>query len=117
MAIDYARLGGRAAAIIAKFGATGQWTDVRRGEYDPDTGTSPDNSVTTDVTAAVFDYDSHNIDGTRILTGDKQVLLSGDVAGKPDDIFTWQGTAYRVISVKPLAPAGVNVITEWQVRR
>ena len=33
------------------------------------------------------------------------------------DKFTWQTVEYQIIKVKPLAPAGQNVMFELQVRR
>jgi hypothetical protein len=117
MAFDYEEIRATADEIIEEYGAPAQVTRVTTGQYNPETATAPTTSVITDTFAAVFDYGTDLIDGTRILTGDKQVFMKGSVIPKPDDIFTFGTKVYRIIAVKELAPAGVNVLSELQVRR
>lgn len=117
MAFDYEEIRATADEILEEYGAPAQVTQVTPGTYDPETGTVASTSVTTDTFAAVFDYGTDLIDGTRILTGDKQVFMKGSVIPNPDDIFTFGSKVYRIINAKELAPARVNVLTELQVRR
>ena len=88
------------------------------GEYDPATGSAPITTTVQDVTAAVFDYAHRYIDGTRILQGDRQAYLSavGIWAPKQGDVMDWAGQKLTVVAAKPLAPAGLAVLYELQLR-
>lgn len=72
----------------------------------------------TDVptTAAVFDYAQKYIDGTMIKQGDKQAFCASAARPENGDKFAWQGADYTIISVKPVSPAGVDVLFEVQIR-
>lgn len=120
MAFDYAELAATAAEILADFGATGQLKRKERsGAYDPDTGTFPETEVVQQITAVVIAMPQHLVDGTTVLQGDELAYLSavGLTMPKPLDVMTWQGADYTVVNAKPLAPAGVNVLCEVQVRK
>ncbi len=56
---------------------------------------------------------------STILQGDQQAYLSavGLTMPKAGDVLVWQGSDYQVIAAKELAPAGVNVLAELQVRK
>lgn len=88
--------------------------------YDPATGETSTGTVSTDTAcvAAVFDYPDKLIDGSLIQVGDRQALVN--VTGLDPlvtDKFSWQGDLYSIVNVKQLAPAGVDVMYELQVRR
>lgn len=106
-----------ATELLTEFGSIGQLKVVTTGAYNPATGSASTSTTPTDVTACVFDYAAHMIDGTRIVTGDKQVYLTAAVTPKPGDVLAWQGVDYRVVTSKPLAPAGVLVLNELQIRK
>ncbi|RYE42632.1 MAG: hypothetical protein EOP24_31935 [Hyphomicrobiales bacterium] len=119
MSFDYSEIAELAHELLQEFGSTGQI--VRKepsGEYDPGAGEFPVVEVSQAVTAAVFAYPAHLIDGTTVLQGDEQAYVSavGLVMPAPAQVLTWQGKARTVISVKDLAPAGVSVLVELQVR-
>lgn len=106
--------------LLVEFGAAAVLSRTIAGGYDPATGTSAPGSVAIqNVTAVCIDYEAKFIDGTLILRGDKQVFMSAKDVTLPaaGDKFTWQGAEYSVIAVTPLAPAGVVVLFEIQVRR
>lgn len=117
MAFDYADLAATVAEVINEYGGEASVTQVAAGTYDPATGAVTSNSTTTGVMACVFDDETRLLDGTRLITGDKQVLMSGAIVPKPDDIFTQGTKVFRIIGVKELAPAGLNVLTEMVVRK
>lgn len=120
MSFDYADIAATADEILREFGAAGIVTRKEPGGvYDPDTGTYPDTPVSQNCTAVVFAYPQHLVNGTTVLQGDELAYLSavGLVMPKPAEVFAWQGISYTVINAKPLAPAGVNVLAELQVRR
>lgn len=119
MSFDYAEIAAIAAEILAEFGAQGQIKTTVNGTYDPDAGTVSQTITTSNVTAALFAYEERLINGTTILQGDQQGYLSavGLTMPKAGDTLTWKSVDYQVISVKELAPAGVNVLAEIQVRK
>lgn len=114
----YAELAQTVQEILAEFGAETTLTKVTAGAYNPATGSAGETRTPRTVTAAVFDYETKYIDGTLILSGDKQVFMSvvGNEAPKPGDLLAWMGKDWRVITFKNLAPAGISVLYELQVR-
>jgi hypothetical protein len=119
MSFDYAEIAADAQALLEEFGARGQIKRSTPGVYDPSLGAAPVTTTTQVVTAAVFAMPAHLIDGTTVLQGDEQAYMSalGITDPAPLDVLTWQGVGYTVISAKRLAPAGVAVLHELQVRR
>lgn len=115
----YEEMAASTAEILAEFGAAATLKRTATGAYDPATQTAAVTTTSQAVTAAVFDYNQHYIDGSLIKTGDKQVYLSAVGVAVPlaGDVLTWQAGDYAVISVKPLAPAGISVLYEIQVRK
>ncbi len=107
-----------AAEIIEEYGAPTTLKRTVTGAYDPSTGTNSNSIVSQDIIAAVFDFDQKMINGTEIRTGDKRVYASAVGVNPPlqADIFPWLGVDYAVVAVRPLAPAGINVLYEMQVR-
>lgn len=120
MSFDYADLALTADELLTEFGAGATLSRTIAGGYDTATGISAPESIDVQsVTAVCIDYDAKYIDGTLIIRGDKQVFMSAKDATLPmaGDKFTWQGGAFSVIAVTPLAPAGLTVLFELQVRR
>lgn len=106
-----------ASALLRRNAAAGA-TPV----YDPTTGaTTPGAApVNEKITACVFDINEKLIDGSLIQRGDKTAYVSvANALGAPrdTDVFVWLGDVYTIINHKELAPAGVNVLFEWQVRK
>lgn len=121
MTYDYGRAKSTADRLLEKFGQLGK---VRRTgaptgpAYDPTPGVDVDH----DAFMAVLDFDTSEIDGTRVLATDKYVLLA--VGNLPialaldDKLVEADGTVYRIIPpLKPLSPAGTVVMYEVQARR
>lgn len=119
MSFDYDEVAEEAHELLTEFGAIGQLKTSVAGTYDPDTGTIPQTVTTADVTACLFAYPERLINGTTILQGDQQAYLSavGLTMPKSGDVLVWLGSDYQVIAAKELAPAGVNVLAELQVRK
>ena len=77
-------------------------------------GATPD---PVNVVVIVDRYASREIDGARILSGDKRVLMEAGVAvPKPGDGLKISGVDHRIEAVGPLSPAGFAVMYECQAR-
>ena len=115
-AFDYAKTAATALRLLTRFGAAATIKQYTGSAYDPATGTTTPTYTDVATTAAVFDYDQKYIDGTLILVGDKRAYLAPAHAAKQGDNLTWQSVVYTVVAVKAIAPAGVVVLYEAQLR-
>jgi hypothetical protein len=69
------------------------------------------------VVVILDEFKRTEIDGARILSGDKKVLCeAGVIVPKVGDGITISGHAHRIEQVWPLAPAGVAVMYTLQAR-
>lgn len=116
MSFDYPKTAATATRLLQRFGAAAQIQREGAAEYNPATGQVEPAITTLPTTAAVFAYAQKYIDGTLVLQGDQQALCAPSVAPAQGDGFLWQGRRYVVVSVKPVAPAGVAVLYEAQIR-
>lgn len=117
-AFNYASTAATADRLLKRFGARVEMSRTVPGVYDPATGTAHVTTTEQTVTAAVFDYQQRYVDGTKILAGDRQCFLSAVGVTEPlqGDTFAWDGKSMVVVAVKKLAPAGLAVLYELQVR-
>lgn len=114
---DYTATAATALRLLQRFGAAATLKRTSAAAYDPATGTSAETVTSLSTTAAVFDYPQKYVDGTLILVGDKQAYLAATHEPKQGDALTWWGGVdYTVVSVKAVAPAGVAVLYEVQIR-
>lgn len=117
-AFDYARPKATADRLITRFGQSGtlQRPSTTGPDYNPTIGTPTPYTVT----FAVTEYADREIDGERIKSTDKKVLLAkGSLAIEPktSDKLLIGGVAHSIIRVEPLAPGGTVVMWTLQVRR
>ena len=116
MTFDYANTAATALRLLTRFGTAATVKVYGGTAYDPATGTTTPTYADVATTAAVFDYDQKYIDGTLILAGDKRAYLAPAHAAKQGDKLAWQSVDYTVVAVKAIAPAGVVVLYEAQLR-
>jgi hypothetical protein len=120
---DYSRPKATANRLIDRFGQTGAI---------PRTVITPPGTETTTyhaATMAVLPIDEKRIDGTLILSGDKQVLIALDglaIVPVVGDVVMFNGAfsagvyageAWTIAKLDTLAPAGVTVVYDAVVRR
>lgn len=115
-AFDYATSASTARRLLAQFGAPATIKRTGAAVYNPATGTSVPAVTQLPTTAAVFAMPQKYINGTLVLEGDQQAYCDPGVPVLQGDVFNWQGKDYQVVNVKPLAPAGVPVLFEAQIR-
>lgn len=110
-----------AGDLLAQFGQTMTLRRVVDGAYDPATGRKTQTTSEHSVIGAVFDIEDARVNGTTVLRGDKNATITPrGLAFTPvanADQLVIQGERHQIVSVKPLAPGGVVVTYELQVRK
>lgn len=117
--MNYSNLKVTARVLLKKFGQSMTLTRDVAGAYDPTTG-SVSNTVQTFVDfGVVLPYSNgvSSIADSLIQTGDRQVFIQMSTEPKPTDKITIAGAVHNIVNVKPLEPAGVNVLYELQIRK
>ncbi|MGA0608832.1 hypothetical protein [Caldimonas sp. KR1-144] len=117
-AFNYAATAQTAQRLLQRFGAQTTLTRPGTPTYDPETGETTATPVVDSCTAAVFPYGDKYVDGTQILATDRQAYIAavGLTEPKPGDVLLWGGSGLTVIKTKNIAPAGLPVLYEAQVR-
>lgn len=118
MTFDYTSTARDASALLAEFGAPVTLTRITPGVYDPATGTVVNSGATHTASGVKLNYEQRHIDGTNILHGDQRVYLDPLIAEAPQtgDTLTVGTEVFTVVKSRPLAPAGVVVLHDVQVR-
>lgn len=119
----YGEMDGVADELLAEFGVPLTVTYVATGSYDTSTGGASTTTAAATVSGYVEDYADRDIDGSRILTGDRRVYLSvRDTAGAaiakpgPSDKITADGVQYSVVNSKAIPGAGEASLYDVQIR-
>jgi hypothetical protein len=114
MAFNYSKLLKTANKLITNFGAP---VTVRRpGGVERINGNeviTPESSF--QIVGVLTEYKAHEIDGSRVLVGDMKFLAKADPAVAVGDILDVRG-GKRVVNAYPLAPAGMSLLFEIQLR-
>lgn len=114
----YADMQAVADSAMADLGQMVMLTTKTVGAYNPATGNAAVTVSTQQVKAVVFPRGAKDVDGTLIQQGDQKLLLSmvGATAPHLDDTVTIGATTYTITFIKLLAPAGINVLCECNIR-
>lgn len=85
---------------------------------DPDTGLVTGGTTSTiDLAGALIGYREIEIDGTRIIGGDKKAVVSCIVEPLATDVLRVAGDGdYTIVSIEPVNHAGVVQVYHLQVR-
>lgn len=116
----YAEMAATAAEMLREFGVSVTVSRLTPGAYDPETGTNAAGTTQTWTPWGVMlEYSQREIDGTNIKAGDQRVYMSttADLDPKPADTVTIGTEVWRVVTSRTLAPAGLKVLLDVQVRR
>lgn len=112
---------GLVANAIKQFGMPMTLSVETAGTYDPATGViSVATTTTYPVDGLVVEYESKDIDGSLIKLGDKKILMTAsDTTPEPtsDYTLTMSSIDWAVINCNPIAPAGLAIVYEVQVRK
>lgn len=118
MATDYAATATRAAASIARKGASATITRTTNGAYDVETATQAVTTIAYTVTAIELTSERSHITGQLIEAGHMAYLLPAEnlsITPKPGDAFTWSGSTGTVAKVNTLAPGAYALLHELLV--
>ena len=117
---DYAKTAAMAQRLLNRFGHGNRITIEREvgGSQDPVTGEVVAGEKKTYSVAGVFEnYDIKEIDGTRIQSNDRKLIIDGTVEPLMTDRIIVDGEALGVIvGITPTMPANKAVIYTLQIR-
>ena len=114
----YNGLAATAAKLITKFGAVGTIKRTTGGSIDPVTGeTTAGTTVTYSPNTIVQKYADALIDGTRILSSDRLIILDNTIEPLTTDKITIRGEDWTIVNVTESRPAGVPLVYFVQARR
>ena len=65
----------------------------------------------------VLEYDDALYNGSRIVQGDRRLVLDDTVAPLMTDELTIAGELWKIIAIEDKTPAGVPLVYSLQVRR
>lgn len=116
MTFDYTATAQTALGLLQRFGAAATLKRTTTSAYSPVSSTASVTVTELATTAAVLTYPRDFVDGSLILKDDRRALCAAGVAPKPGDAFVWQAQQFQVIAVREIAPAGVPVMFEAQIR-
>ena len=94
-----------ALSMLKEFGTTMTLTRSTGGEVNPITGEILDGTTSSITTTGLLKpYANKLIDGTRILSGDKELVLSNEQVPLPTDKPIIGGKTWSIIDIKTIAP-------------
>ena len=113
----YSDLQNTATALLTAYGQSLTFTRETVGAYNPATLTATETSSTFSGVGVEVSYKMSEIDGQRVLMGDKKLIMEAmDTAPAVGDVVAVNATDYRVMAVMPKNPAGTVITYELQVR-
>jgi len=118
--MNYAATAKRAAAMLKKAGTSMTLRVPTEGSFAPVSGTdSSETDPAYETVGVLTDVKVYLVDGSLVLAGDKIVLMSPEVAVRPEPnhVVAIGSTLWRVVSVSAVEPAGTPLLYKLQVRR
>lgn len=117
--IDYTAIGQKVITALVKAGNPVTLPRTTGGEVHPVTGFVIAGTDSTVITKGVLrNYADGMVDGTRIMSGDRELVLSNEQAVTPSDKPIIGGEQWTIVNLKTVKPDGVTVLVYIaQVRR
>ena len=115
-------LSATATGLLRKLAATSESgylkLERRTGSTeDPDTGiVTPGFAGELWINGALTGYRETEIDGNRIIKGDKKAVIDNLVKPLPSDVFIAGGDRFAIVSIEPVNHAGVVQVYHCQLR-
>lgn len=117
--IDYTAIGLKIITALVKAGNPVTLPRTTGGEVHPVTGFVIAGVDATVITKGVLrNYSDSMVDGARILSGDRELVLGNEQVVTPSDKPTIGGEQWAIVNLKTLKPNGVTTLAYIaQVRR
>jgi hypothetical protein len=118
VAFDYVKMAATALKLLERFGGDVVFAREIGGSINPITGAivaGTDASVTT--TGLLKKYPDKMIDGTRILTGDRELVLSNEQEPLPSDKPIIAGEEWSIVEINTAKPFDTVIVYFCQLRR
>ena len=118
----YDEMAALALEMITEFGQPVTIRAITVGEYDPDTGTAPPDTVTEQTAQGILlDYTGQEFQNNSLIKqGDKKLKIAAkSLAWAPDLLnkVIVQGRIWSIVPpLKEINPAGTPILYELQVR-
>jgi hypothetical protein len=114
----YNSIAATASKLITKFGAVGEIKRTTGGTIDPVTGVpTAGTTVTYTPNTIVQKYADELIDGARILSSDRMIILDNTIEPVSTDTITIGGENWSIVSIRESNPAGIPLVYFVQARR
>lgn len=114
----YTRMGQTAVNLLSDYGQAVTISRVTGGSVNPVTGVVTAGTTSTQVVQGVImPYSANLIDGTRILTDDRKLVLPATVEPLMTDKFIVGGVTWSPVAITANNPAGTAVSYVVQVRK
>lgn len=115
----------KAGPMFRKYGMSVTLRRTTQGAYNPSTGgMGAGTAVDYTCLVVVTEYNDFVVDGTLVKRGDKRLLVAAkglDITPSVGDVFLLNDGQWKVPdstgAVKTLAPAGVAIMYEVQIRQ
>ena len=114
----YNSMAATASKLITKFGAQGTIKRTTGGSVNPVTGVTVAGTTTTYTPKGLVQrYAEALIDGTRILSSDRLVIVDNTIEPLTTDKVTLDSQDWTIVSVQQAKPSTVGVVYFIQARR
>jgi len=114
----YNSIAATASKLITKFGAVGEIKRTTGDSIDPVTGNiTAGTTVTYTPNTIVQKYADELVDGARILSSDRLIILDNTVEPISTDTITIGGENWSIVSIRESNPAGIPLVYFVQARR
>jgi len=115
----YGKMASVATKLITKFGTTITLVRTTGGSYNPVTGvTVPGTAANVTAIGLVRPYPDATIDGTRVIAGDRELLLDATTQPLPDDLPQIGGEDWTIVNIKTVKPDDATPVVYFvQVRK
>ena len=114
----YNSIAATASKLITKFGAVGEIKRTTGGTIDPVTGVpTAGTTVTYTPNTIVQKYADELIDGARILSSDRMIILDNTIEPVSTDTITIGGENWSIVSIRESNAAGIPLVYFVQARR
>lgn len=114
----YNSMAATASKLITKFGAVGEIKRTTGDSIDPVTGNvTAGTTVIYTPNTIVQKYADELIDGARILSSDRMIILDNTIEPISTDTITIGGENWSIVSIRESNPAGIPLVYFVQARR